>query len=92
MKKHNIAIVGLGFGAEFLPIYQRHPMCGEISICQRNEKSLNEIGDKFDIPAERRFTSYEALLADDSIQAVHINTPIPNHAEQTIAALKAGKT
>ncbi|MBG7606436.1 MAG: gfo/Idh/MocA family oxidoreductase, partial [Verrucomicrobia bacterium] len=51
--KTNIAIVGLGFGAEFLPIYQRHPMCGEISICQRNEKSLNEIGDKFDIPAER---------------------------------------
>ena len=91
MKKQNIAIVGLGFGAEFLPIYQRHPMCGEISICQRNEKSLNEIGDKFDIPAERRFTSYEALLADDSIQAVHINTPIPNHAEQTVAALKAGK-
>lgn len=89
--KTNIAIVGLGFGAEFLPIYQRHPMCGEISICQRNEKSLNEIGDKFSIPAERRFTSFEALLADDSIQAVHINTPIPNHAEQTIAALKAGK-
>ena len=24
-KKINIAIVGLGFGAEFIPIYQRHP-------------------------------------------------------------------
>jgi hypothetical protein len=23
--KINIAIVGLGFGAEFIPIYQRHP-------------------------------------------------------------------
>jgi predicted dehydrogenase len=89
--KRNIALIGLGFGAEFLPIYQRHPMCGEISICQRNEKSLHETGDKFGIPAERRFTSYEALLADKSIDAVHINTPIPNHAEQTIAALKAGK-
>ena len=25
------------------------------------------------------------------VDAVHINTPIPNHAEQTLAALKAGK-
>ena len=25
MSPVNIAIVGLGFGAEFIPIYQRHP-------------------------------------------------------------------
>ena len=24
-RKLNIAIVGMGFGAEFIPIYQRHP-------------------------------------------------------------------
>jgi predicted dehydrogenase len=24
-KRINVAIVGLGFGAEFIPIYQRHP-------------------------------------------------------------------
>jgi predicted dehydrogenase len=24
-KKIRVAIVGLGFGAEFIPIYQRHP-------------------------------------------------------------------
>lgn len=24
-KKINVAIVGLGFGAEFIPIYQNHP-------------------------------------------------------------------
>ncbi len=87
----NIALIGLGFGAEFLPIYQRHPLCGEISICQRNEESLKEFGEKYGIPEERRFTSYEELLADDSIDAVHINTPIQAHAEQSLAALKAGK-
>lgn len=87
----NIAIIGLGFGAEFLPIYQRHPLCGALFICQRNEESLKEIGDKFGIPEDRRFTSYELLLADPTIDAVHINTPIPNHAEHTLAALKAGK-
>ncbi len=84
-----IAIVGLGFGAEFLPIYQRHPNADVTAICQRNEESLKEIGDKFGI--EKRYTSYEELLTDPDIDAVHINTPIPNHGEQSIAALKAGK-
>ena len=87
--KPNIAIVGLGFGAEFIPIYQRHPEANMAAICQRTESSLNEIGDKYGIA--KRFTSYEDLLADPDIDAVHINSPIPNHAEQKIAALKAGK-
>jgi hypothetical protein len=26
MKKYNVAIVGLGFGAEFIPIYLKHPL------------------------------------------------------------------
>ena len=85
----NIAIVGLGFGAEFIPIYQRHPNANMAAICQRTESSLHEVGDKYGI--EKRYTSYEELLADPEIDAVHINSPIPNHAEQTIAALKAGK-
>lgn len=85
----NIAIVGLGFGAEFIPIYQRHPEANLAAICQRTESSLNEIGDKYGI--DKRYTSYEDLLKDPEIDAVHINSPIPNHAEQTIAALKAGK-
>ena len=34
--KINIAIIGLGFGAEFIPIYQRHPNANMYAICQRN--------------------------------------------------------
>lgn len=90
MSNHpNIAIVGLGFGAEFIPIYQRHPNANMAAICQRTESSLDEVGDKYGI--EKRYTSYKELLADPEIDAVHINSPIPNHAEQTIAALKSGK-
>lgn len=85
----NIAIVGLGFGAEFIPIYQKHPKANLVAICQRNESKLNEIGDAFGI--EIRYTSYDELLKDPGIDAVHINTPIPNHGEQSIKALKAGK-
>jgi predicted dehydrogenase len=59
------------------------------AICQRSADRLDQMGDHFGIAT--RYTSYEEMLEDDHIDAVHINTPIPNHAEQSIAALKAGK-
>ncbi|GHC66785.1 Gfo/Idh/MocA family protein [Roseibacillus persicicus] len=88
-KPLNIAIVGLGFGAEFIPIYQRHKGANMAAICQRTEATLKEVGDKYGI--EKRYQSYEDLLKDPDIDAIHINTPIPDHAEHSIAALKAGK-
>jgi predicted dehydrogenase len=84
-----VAIVGLGFGAEFIPIYQAHPQAEMAAICQRNEQSLHDIGNAFGV--EKRYTDFKELLADPDIDAVHINTPIPNHAELTLAALTAGK-
>ncbi|MBS1542016.1 MAG: Gfo/Idh/MocA family oxidoreductase [Bacteroidetes bacterium] len=88
-KKINIAIIGLGFGAEFIPIYKRHPGAHMYAICQRTESKLRQVGDAFGI--EKRYTSYEELLKDPNVDAVHINTPIQSHASQSIAALKAGK-
>jgi len=85
----NVAIIGLGFGAEFIPIYKRHPNANLVAICQRTQSKLDEIGNAFDIPG--RYTSYDELLKDPSIHAVHINTPIPDHGIQSIKALKAGK-
>ena len=35
--KVRVAIVGLGFGAEFIPIYQDHPDAEMYAICRRNE-------------------------------------------------------
>jgi predicted dehydrogenase len=88
-KKINVAIVGLGFGAEFVPIYQRHPNAEMYAVCQRTRAKLDEVGDRYKIA--KRYTSYDDLLADPKVDAVHINTPIPDHAPQAIKALKAGK-
>ncbi|GAB5521117.1 MAG: Gfo/Idh/MocA family oxidoreductase [Rhodothermales bacterium] len=84
-----IAIVGLGFGAEFIPIYQTYPGVELAAICQRTQAKLDEIGEAFGI--EKRYTEYADLLADPDIDAVHINTPIPLHGQQSIQALQAGK-
>jgi predicted dehydrogenase len=90
-KRVRVAIVGLGFGAEFIPIYQAHPDAEMYAVCRRNRTELDACGDKFGVPAARRFTDFEAMLKDPNIDAVHINSPIPDHGPQTIAALKAGK-
>lgn len=83
------AMIGLGFGAEFIPIYQAHPNAEVAAICRRNENELNKSGDQFGI--EKRYTSYEKVLEDDEIDFVHINSPIPDHAWMTLQALEAGK-
>lgn len=88
-KKIKVAIVGLGFGAEFIPIYQLHPDAEMYAICQRNREKLDQIGDHFGVA--KRYTDYDEMLKDSEIDAVHINTPIPDHAIQSIKALKAGK-
>jgi predicted dehydrogenase len=88
-KKIRVAIVGLNFGAEFIPIYQAHPNAEMVAICRRNEKGLNEVGDKFGIKA--RYTDFNKLLQDPNVDAVHTNSPIPDHAPQSLAALRAGK-
>jgi predicted dehydrogenase len=87
--KIRVAIAGLGFGAEFIPIYQKYHQAELVAICQRTQSKLDAIGDAFNI--EKRYTSYEEMIADPDIDAIHINTPIPDHGWQSIAALKAGK-
>jgi predicted dehydrogenase len=88
-KSVNVAMVGLGFGAEFIPIYQRHPHANVHAICRRDEAELNRIGDQFGIA--NRYTKFEQVLADPSVDFVHINSPIPDHGWMSIEALKAGK-
>ncbi|HEX8358359.1 MAG TPA: Gfo/Idh/MocA family oxidoreductase, partial [Segetibacter sp.] len=87
--RFNVAIVGLGFGAEFIPIYQRHPLANMYAICQRNSEKLNEVGDAFGIAT--RYSDFDELLKDPKVDVVHINTPIQSHAQQSLAALRAGK-
>lgn len=88
-KKIRVGIVGLSFGAEFIPIYQKHPETELVAICRRDERLLNEIGDRWEIT--KRYTNLEDMLMDADIDAVHINTPPMMHAQQTIAVLKANK-
>lgn len=87
--KVRVAMVGLGFGAEFVPIYQRHPQAEVVALCQRNPEKLKTLGNQFGIA--NRYTDFADVLKDPQVDFVHINSPIPDHGWMSIAALKAGK-
>ncbi len=84
-----VGLVGLGFGAEFVPIYLQHPEIASVTICDHDESRLNEVGDRFRIA--RRTHHLEEIIADPELDAVHLVTGIPSHAEHTLAVLEAGK-
>jgi predicted dehydrogenase len=44
MRRMHVALVGLGFGAEFIPIYLRHPNVATLTICDTNERALQVWG------------------------------------------------
>ena len=88
-KKINVALAGLSFGAEFAPIFLHHPNVESLTICDSDAEALRKIGDRFEV--ENRVSDLDDVLQDDDIDAVHLVTPIPLHAEQTIAVLNAGK-
>src|SRR4051812_25741531 len=55
----------------------------------RSTESANKFADEFQIPA--RHATYEALLADKTVDAIYIATPHPMHAEWAIKCAEAGK-
>ena len=89
MKKIHVGLVGLGFGAEFVPIYLHHPMVKDVSICDTDPSIVNAVGDRFQI--SNRATDLSEILSNPDIDAVHLITPIPYHAQQSITVLNAGK-
>lgn len=88
-RKLRIALVGVGFGAEFAPIYKAHPNVEWVALSDTNPEKLAAAASRFGI--ERSYPSFEAILADDQVDAVHLVTPIPLHAEQAVRVLEAGK-
>ncbi|MCM2372610.1 Gfo/Idh/MocA family protein [Aporhodopirellula aestuarii] len=84
-----MAMIGLGFGAEFIPIYQAHPNAEVVAVCRRNEVEMNKTADQFGISG--RYTEFEQVLEAPNVDCVHINSPIGDHAWMSLRALDAGK-
>ena len=85
--KLRVALVGVSFGAEFVPIYLKHPDVDSLVLVDTDRAQLDKIGDKFLL--EERLTDFDAMLADETIDAVHLVTPPATHAPLSVKALNA---
>lgn len=85
----DVAVVGLEFGAEFAPIYADHPDVGTVTVCDLDGARAADVAERFG--SSRTAPDLDAVLADDSIDAVHLVTGLRDHAEHTVRALEAGK-
>ena len=83
-------ILGAGGIAKTFAKALRSSETGELlAIGSRNQEKADRFGNEFDIP--RRYSSYEALLADPDVQAVYIALPNHLHALWTIRCAEARK-
>jgi predicted dehydrogenase len=89
VRKIHVALVGLRFGAEFIPIYLRHPNVKTLTICDTDPLVLAQWGDKYQV--ERRALALDEALSNPQIEAVHLVTPFTLHAAQSIAVLDSGR-
>ena len=75
--------------AKVTPAIQAGANCEVVAIASRDAGRAGAAAEQLGIP--RAHGSYEALLADDAVDAVYIPLPNQLHAEWTIAAARAGK-
>ena len=85
----SVAVIGLGFGEHFVPIYQRHPDVHEVVLCDPDPERLREVGDRHGV--RRRFASLDALLDAPGVDAAHLLTPLLLHAAQSVRVLRSGR-
>jgi predicted dehydrogenase len=86
----NWGIIGAGGIAKVFCNGLRFSKTGRlVAVASQTPGKAEALADLFD--AEKRYNSYEALLADPDIDAVYISTIHPFHAENVSQAAKAGK-
>ena len=85
-----VAVVGLGYWGPHIARNIVSASGAELAlICDSRPATLADVGSRF--PDVRRTTSFDDVLADPSIEAVAIVTPVRTHHELAAAALAADK-
>ena len=72
MRKITVAVVGLSFGMEFVPIYRDHPGINKVYVCDFSKDLLETAKMRYDIPEECCTEEFESLLSNPEIDAIHI--------------------
>lgn len=84
-----IAVVGLGFGQDLVPIYLSHPDVARVVLVEPDDRRRTEVATRFGVVDA--YADMAEALGDPAVDAVHILAPVALHADLAVAALEAGK-
>ena len=86
----NIGIVGYGYwGPNLVRNFAETPGAQVAAVADLDTAKLELVGRRF--PAVKTTTNFQDLLADASIDAIAVATPVSTHFEIGMAALRSGK-
>jgi predicted dehydrogenase len=85
-----VGVAGLGYwGPNLARNFAAIPGAELAWCCDPDEEARTRVGRAF--PSARLTGDFAELLADDSLDAVVLATPVPSHAELAVEVLAAGK-
>lgn len=94
MKKLRIGIIGCGGIANnkhFPALTNQKDKCELVAFCDIQVERAKEAAESFGAKGAKYYQDYHELLADPSIDLVHVCTPNVSHSPITVAAFEAGK-
>ena len=62
-----------------------------VAIAGRSPDRRQRFGERYVVPADKRYADYARICRDRDVDAVYIATPHPFHAELSIMAMRSGK-
>jgi predicted dehydrogenase len=85
------AVVGLGWaGQQHMAAYAAMPDVDLVGLAGMEAEALRELGERFGVPPERRFSSWQDLLSSGELDVLSIAAPTTLHRSIATAALDAG--
>lgn len=88
-KRWRVGLVGVGRGSGYGRLFADEPRCEIAAVCDLSPQALERFQKGLDLADSQCFTDYAEFVASGP-DIVFVGTPMPVHAEQTIAALEAG--
>ena len=88
-----VGIIGCGgiANGKHMPALTKIPEARMAAFCDIYENRAYRAAKDYGIPGSKTYSDYRDLLADQSIDAVHVCTPNKSHSFITVDALNAGK-
>ena len=89
MKKLKVGIIGLGVGEKHIPIFESHPACEVVALCDFSKKKLSDITIRY--PNIYQSANSDEIINNTDIDVVSVASFDNYHFEQVAKSIENKK-